>query len=93
VAIGVDRAERFLLTVSHSGRGVFSTGTWERVARCREVVYPADGWCTGIGPLAGVRVRVVESYDGRPMRLTVAGWDVVADGSNFTLTRQSHDTT
>jgi len=33
VAGGFDSAGEYLLTVSHSGRGVFSTATRERVAR------------------------------------------------------------
>lgn len=60
VAAGFDERGEFLLTVSHSGRGVFRVGTWERVARDYQVVYPADGACAGIGPLAGQVISVTE---------------------------------
>jgi hypothetical protein len=33
VAADFDSTGAYLLTVSHSGRGVFSTDSWERVAR------------------------------------------------------------
>jgi hypothetical protein len=91
VAVGCDAAERFLLTVSHSGRGVFSTETWERLARRHEVVYPTDGRIEGIGPLEGMSIRVIESYDGSVMRLRVAGWDVAAESSGITVSRPPHN--
>jgi hypothetical protein len=87
VAVGHDPAERFLLTVSHSGRAVFSTETWERVARCYEIVYPADGRIAGIGPLEGTSIVMIESYDGGVMRLRVAGWDVAAESSVIVVSR------
>ena len=31
--MGLDESGQYLLTVSHSGRAVFSTRTWERIAR------------------------------------------------------------
>jgi hypothetical protein len=43
VAMGFDATGQFLLTVSHSGRGVFAVGTWERVARDTELAYPDAG--------------------------------------------------
>jgi hypothetical protein len=60
VAMGFDATGKFLLTVSHSGRGVFSTGTWERVARDPELAYPDDGIAIGIGPINGEAVKVME---------------------------------
>jgi hypothetical protein len=33
VAMGFDNTGKYLLTVSHSGRGVFVTETWKPVAR------------------------------------------------------------
>jgi hypothetical protein len=76
VAMGFDPSGKFLLTVSHSGRGVFAADTWERVARDSEVKYPVGSSVQGIGPLAGgnislhVRNEIVEqivihSPDGR----------------------------
>ena len=58
VAAGFDTAGKYLLTVSHSGRGVFSTATWERVARDASVIYPDAGTIAGIGPLDGISVPV-----------------------------------
>ena len=58
VAMGFDPSGEFLLTVSHSGRGVFSAKSWQRVAREPTVIYPVDSAIEGIGPLAGVAVHV-----------------------------------
>jgi len=58
VAMGFDPGGRFLLVVSHSGRGVFSLGSWERVARDATTVYPKDGFIDGIGPIANTRIAV-----------------------------------
>jgi hypothetical protein len=64
VAVGVDPTGQYLLTVSHSGRGVFDTNTWQRLARDVELKYPVDGRAEGIGPLAGQVIPVQEiDYD------------------------------
>jgi hypothetical protein len=64
VAMGFDPTGEYLLTISHSGRGVFSARTWERVARDPEPAYPEGGHGVGIGPIAGVAVPVEEiDYD------------------------------
>lgn len=60
VAVGFDPAERFLLVVSHSGRGVFDTNTWQRVARDALLAYPNKGYVGGIGPIEGVAIAVTE---------------------------------
>lgn len=60
VAVGFDASGAYLLIVTHSGRGVFSTNTWERVARDYEVIYPNDGKCLGIGPIDGEIISVAE---------------------------------
>jgi hypothetical protein len=60
VAAGFDSAGDYLLTVSHSGRGVFATTTWERVARDSQLAYPQGGRAIGIGPIEGVSIPVVE---------------------------------
>ena len=60
VAIGFDPTEEFILVISHSGRGVFSTQSWERVARDYELAYPENGLGTGIGPLEGLRIQMTE---------------------------------
>lgn len=58
VAAGFDASGRFLLVVSHAGRGVFDVGSWERVARDSSVVYPEGGVSVGIGPIDGEKIRV-----------------------------------
>jgi hypothetical protein len=65
VAMGFDATGKFLLTISHSGRGVFSTETWERVARGPTLCYPNDGKSFGIGPLDGQVVEVIERDEMR----------------------------
>jgi hypothetical protein len=84
VAMGFDLSGKYLLTVSHSGRGVFSTETWERVARDAAAAYPTDGKAVGIGPIDGQVIGVVErdewrdqiemqSPDGRHHRIGPSG--------------------
>lgn len=60
VAVGFDATGKYLLTVSHSGRAVFSTGTWKCVAQDDIPFYPAEGMVLGIGPLDGQLVEVIE---------------------------------
>ena len=60
VAAGFDSSGHYLLTVSHSGRGVFSTDTWAKVARDSAPANPEGGRVVGIGPLAGEAIAVVE---------------------------------
>jgi hypothetical protein len=62
IAVGFDSSESYLLAISHSGRGVFSTSTWERVARDDRLAYPENGHGTGIGPIDGAKIPVVEMY-------------------------------
>src|SRR5687768_10422616 len=62
IAAGFDPSSSYLLTISHSGRGVFSTKTWERVAREYDETY--RGYGEGIGPIEGQEIPVVEmDYD------------------------------
>jgi hypothetical protein len=64
VAAGFDPSGRYLLTVSHAGRGVFSVGNWQRVARDSELAYPEGGHAVGIGPMEGMVVPISElNYD------------------------------
>ena len=60
IAAGFDPTGMYLLTVSHSGRGVFATATWERVARDSDLAYPENGHAIGIGPIEGVSIPVTE---------------------------------
>jgi hypothetical protein len=61
VAAGFDRTGQYLLTVSHSGRGVFAVGSWARVARDEVPAYPVQGHVEGIGPIEGQTVAVLET--------------------------------
>lgn len=71
MAAGFDASGAYLLTITHSGRGVFSTSTWERVARDTSLAYPEAGTGTGIGPIAGQTIPVTEmDYQRGAMRLT-----------------------
>ncbi len=60
VAMGFDDTGKYLLTVTHSGRGVFASDTWERVARDGETAYPEGGKAIGIGPIEGKTIPVLE---------------------------------
>ena len=60
VAAGLDPSGAFLLTISHAGRGVYSTATWERVARDPALAYPTGGRAPGFGPVEGILVPVTE---------------------------------
>src|SRR5437879_4123414 len=71
VAAGFDPTGAYLLAVSHSGRGVFATASWERVARDTHVAYPENGHAVGIGPIDGVPVPVKEiDYDTGRLRFS-----------------------
>lgn len=64
VAIGFDPTGDFMLTITHSGRGVFRVGTWERIARDIELAYPDAGFGVGIGPISGLRIPMISiNYD------------------------------
>jgi len=70
VAAGFDASGEFLLTISHSGRVVFSTRTWERVARNDSLAYAEDGKGIGIGPIDGQTIFVAEmNFDTGRMQL------------------------
>ncbi len=70
VAVGFDPSGEYLLTISHSGRGVYSTYTWERVARNTELAYPENGVGVGIGPIDGQEISITEmNYETEEMRV------------------------
>jgi hypothetical protein len=70
VAAGFDPSGAYLLTITHSGRGVFSTVTWSRIARNAELAYPEGGVGVGIGPIDGQAIPVTEmDFDTGEMRL------------------------
>ena len=63
--MGFDPSGKFLLTVTHSGRGVFAVGTWEKVARDSRLAYPDGGKAIGIGPIDGQMIDVQERDERR----------------------------
>ncbi|WAC20550.1 hypothetical protein OVA24_04050 [Luteolibacter sp. SL250] len=70
VAIGFDRANHYLLAVSHSGRGLFKLESGERIARDyedwagRAWYSPDDNRCEGIGPLQNETFDIVGLHGG-----------------------------
>lgn len=70
VAMGFDATGRYLLTVSHSGRGVFDSKNWQRVARDDDLCYPENDQCPGIGPIADQVIAVTEmNYKTEELRI------------------------
>ena len=71
VAAGFDATGAYLLTITHSGRGVFSTSDWQRVARDYRLAYPEAGTGVGIGPIDGQTIPVTEmNFETGAMCLT-----------------------
>jgi hypothetical protein len=60
VAAGFDQSGKYLITISHSGRGLFAVDGWKKIARDPAVVYPVNGTSVGIGPIDGQRIQVTE---------------------------------
>lgn len=83
VAVGFDTSGDHLLVISHSGRGVYSTQTWERVARDTELSYPTDGIGIGIGPIDGEQIPINEMND------ETGEMKFVAPSQEFTLLCES----
>jgi hypothetical protein len=89
VAMGFDVTGKYLLTVTHSGRGAFSTETWERVARDTALAYPADGKAAGIGPIDGQMILVEERHERRDrieMQSPDGSFRLVGDSDGITVT-------
>lgn len=87
VAMGFDESGEYLLTISHSGRGLFSTEDWQRVARDRELAYPQDGCGIGIGPVAGKVIPVTEKdYDTEELRVVTPDGLYMLDYDSGTIT-------
>ena len=85
--MGLDDSQEYLLTVSHSGRGVFSTRSWDRIARDYAIVYPSGGRCAGIGPLEGRSIVVVardEVTDA--IRISSDLFELLGEGDGVTVT-------
>ena len=87
VAIGFDPTGEFMLTISHSGRGVYRTGTWERLARDIDLAYPTGGIGIGIGPIAEQEIPVAEvNYDTGVLELPTPRKDFNIHYSEGTVT-------
>ena len=89
IAAGFDSTGAYLLTVSHSGRGVFSTASWERVARDHSLAYPEGGRAVGIGPIEGASIPVTEmDYDTEELRFISPDgkFQFVYDSGTLTVT-------
>ena len=90
VAMGFDATGKYLLTVSHSGRGVFSTDTWERVARDSVLAYPTDGKAIGIGPIEG-QIIAIEERDEQRDQIEIQSPDgkyhLIGQSDGITVTR------
>jgi hypothetical protein len=67
VAVGFDATGDYLLAISHSGRGVYSVKSWERIARDVQPAYPIGGYGDGIGPIAGQAVPVSNLDSDHPI--------------------------
>ena len=61
-AMGFDSSGKFLLVVSHSGRGLYDTQTWEKIDRDYEIVYPKPDYLfvQGIGEINHQLIPVVD---------------------------------
>jgi hypothetical protein len=71
IAMGFDATGKYLLTVSHSGQGVYSTDSWQKVGRSDSVVYPENGVSVGIAPIENERITVAEkNYETGELSIT-----------------------
>jgi hypothetical protein len=80
-AVAPDSGREFALVLSSQGLGVFDAETGEKVARDRDAedAFPEDTpdlSCEGVGPLAGVRVRMAGCFGGGLHSGTEDGWGV-----------------
>ncbi|MDI9833496.1 hypothetical protein QMY38_20070 [Streptomyces sp. KAU_LT] len=82
-----DSGHDLVLAVSHSGHGLFDAVTGERIARDDdpdpEDALPdeASGLsCSGLGPIAGSRVRVAGLFGGGLRTTTEDGWSLEVAG-------------
>ncbi|MDD5262069.1 MAG: hypothetical protein PHD76_09505 [Methylacidiphilales bacterium] len=89
VAMGFDASGNYLLAISHSGRGVYETHTWERIARDTTLAYPTDGKAIGIGPINGQEIAVLERDEKRPqieMQSPDGSFNLVGESDGITIT-------
>ena len=65
VAVGFDKTGKYILAVSHSGRGIYELSTWQRVARDASLAYPVNRTAIGIGPIDGQVISVEQRDETR----------------------------
>ncbi len=90
VAMGFDESGKYLLTVSHAGRGVFVTETWEPIARDPEPAYPEMGKAIGIGPIEGQEILVLERDETKEtiqMHSPNGLWHLLGESDGVTITK------
>jgi hypothetical protein len=91
VAVGFDSAGEYLLVITHSGRGLFDTKTWTRVARDASLAYPERETGIGIGPIDGQQIPVtVIPFDIGHITLTSGDGRIIlnceSDGISISVT-------
>ena len=92
VAVGFDPTGEYVLVVTHSGRGVFSTRTWERIARDIELAYPERGVGVGIGPIDGQAIPVTQmNYETGHMRAVSPDGRIVLECESSGIAVQAPD--
>ena len=93
--VGFSANDRFLLTLTHSGRGVFECWTGQRVARDAlddwSYFDEASGIALGIGPIAGERIQVGGLMSGRQLMHEAAGWQVTASEAGVVVQQPDSD--
>src|SRR5467141_2444972 len=59
-SVGIDASSRYLVVVTHSGRGLFKLSDGKRVARDAEVFgqWYFGAECQGFGPLHGTKIPI-----------------------------------
>lgn len=86
--VGFSPDERYLLVVSHSGRGLVEVNSGLRIARDPEIPWIRSPWrdeparkMRGIGPASGIQFSVAGLWGGSIPSTTHDGWSVAAKGS------------
>ncbi len=62
VGLAINSEEKYLLVVTHSGRGVYDLNSGDRIARDYEVIYPNNSKIDGIPPFSQKSIQLNE-YD------------------------------
>lgn len=60
IAMGIDQSSRYLITVSHSGRGIFELCNGKKLHRDSNITYPVNNKIEGIGLCENKIFEVVE---------------------------------